>query len=823
MTSGQGINIQESGRNFLQLLAVTMQNQYVHEPTRGKNILDIFCTNNPFLVNSVKVRNTELSDHKLVQVSLSFDFDDRRQSEFIPDRNSFAALDFAKADYDSISKDIREYDWNVTRLDCTFEEFPEVMTKIFLCICQKHVPRRRPRTGKPRKYNALRRKKKRLEKRIAKTFRADVRTRLERKLALVHYEIKEAFNMKKDEAEKSIIQNIKSNPKIFYGYAKSHSAIRSDISMMRDERGQITGDYQKIANLLQDQFSSVYSNPESADKKDPDFPNYAGCPLTPECFKISEADIPLAAKYLKPNSAPGPDGIPSQLLTNCSNALAIPLTIMWEESFNLQIVPSFYKTSLVCPIYKKEDRTEPVNYHPISLTSHIMKTVERVVRRILVDYLESSNILSDSQHGFRSGRSTLTQLLDHFDSVLFGLVEGDDTDTIYLDYAKAFDKVDHQLLLKKMCRYGLPRNLVNWISSFLSDRLQTVVVKGFHSREAPVISGVPQGTVLGPVLFLIFINDLENEVVNSNLCFFADDTRISNRIKSMESKALLEMDLQNVMKWSRENNMELNQKKFELQSYQACSNPFIQNLPFSPQLYSYEISSALTLEPKCQLTDLGVLVTNDLSWSPHIASLVSKARGVAAWVLSVFKSRDPPVMVTLYKSLIRSNLEYCCPLWHPSKISDIELLEGVQREFTRKIYGYQDLSYWERLKKLNLSSLQRRRERYVLLVMWKILHRQIPNANVTFRPLSRLGIQAVVPGIVTSSRSAIQTRYDQSFSVIGPALWNVLPSQLTTIECQSKFKNRLSEFIQSLPDEPPVSGYMRAHANTLPEVMRRDN
>ena len=216
VTSGQGINIQESGRNFLQLLAVTMQNQYVHEPTRGKNILDIFCTNNPFLVNSVKVRDTELSDHKLVQVSLAFDFNDRRQSEFIPDRNSFAALDFAKADYDSISKDIREYDWNVTRLDCTFEEFPEVMTKIFLCICQKHVPRRKPRTGKPRKYNALRRKKKRLEGKIAKTFRADVRTRLERKLALVHYEIKEAFNTKKDEAEKSIIQNIKSNPKIFY-------------------------------------------------------------------------------------------------------------------------------------------------------------------------------------------------------------------------------------------------------------------------------------------------------------------------------------------------------------------------------------------------------------------------------------------------------------------------------------------------------------------------------------------------------------------------------------------------------------------------------
>ena len=165
----------------------------------------------------------------------------------------------------------------------------------------------------------------------------------------------------------------------------------------------------------------------------------------------------------------------------------------------------------------------------------------------MVRYLEENYILSNSQHGFRSGRNTLTQLLEHFDGIFSGLLQGEDTDTIYLDYAKAFDKVDHQLLLKKMTKYGFPGNIVNWVASFLFDRRQTVVVKGAHSVEAPVVSGVSQGTVLGPVLFLIFVNDLDKKVVNSKISFFADDTRISYKISSTQCKEVLGRDLVQVV------------------------------------------------------------------------------------------------------------------------------------------------------------------------------------------------------------------------------------------------------------------------------------
>ena len=162
------------------------------------------------------------------------------------------------------------------------------------------------------------------------------------------------------------------------------------------------------------------------------------------------------------------------------------------------------------------------------------------------------------------------------------------------------------------------------------------------------------------------------------------------------------------MRWSRENNMVLHEQKFELMVHRASKNPLLLELPFASDMWSYQASECLQISPVIELRDLGVTVNEDLSWSSHIHEIVSKAKSVAAWVLSVFRTRDRNVMLTLYKSLVRSHLEYCCPVWHPKKISDIEEVEEVQRVFTRKILGMESLNYWDRLKRLSLMSLQRR-------------------------------------------------------------------------------------------------------------------
>ena len=267
----------------------------------------------------------------------------------------------------------------------------------------------------------------------------------------------------------------------------------------------------------------MYSDPDNPKIRLLDFeaPNLS-TPMEFDPLGITEECIVKAISEIKNDAAAGPDDFPVLLLKNCVSSLKTPIRTMWQKSLDEGIVPQYYKESLVCPLFKKGDRAEAANYRPVSLTSHLIKTIERIIRKILVSYFESNNILSEKQHGFRSGHSCLTQLIAHFDDVADGLRHDQDTDSIYLDYAKAFDKVDHALLIKKMKIYGVHQKLIRWIEDFLTNRNQRVTVGGVHSKDAMIKSGVPQGTVLGPLLFIIFINDLEKCVKYSSVRFFAD-------------------------------------------------------------------------------------------------------------------------------------------------------------------------------------------------------------------------------------------------------------------------------------------------------------
>ena len=182
-------------------------------------------------------------------------------------------------------------------------------------------------------------------------------------------------------------------------------------------------------------------------------------------FEVSE--IIKAIEDIKPNAAPGPDDIPVMLFKNCKDAVAEPIHLIWKRCFSAEEVPSLYKFSHVFPLYKKYSRVMPTNYRPISLTSHVIKIFERAIRKKMVDYLEMNDLICNRQHGFRAGRSCLTQLLHHFDDELESITNNSDFDSIYLDYAKAFDKVDHKLLLKKLQIYGVHSRIIRWIESFL--------------------------------------------------------------------------------------------------------------------------------------------------------------------------------------------------------------------------------------------------------------------------------------------------------------------------------------------------------------------
>ena len=344
----------------------------------------------------------------------------------------------------------------------------------------------------------------------------------------------------------------------------------------------------------------------------------------------------------------------------------------------------------------------------------------------------------------------------------------------------------------------------------LMNRSQQVIVDGYMSITAPIISGVPQGTVLGPILFLIFINDIASCVSHSTLRCFADDTRICRSISDLNSVLELQSDLEEVTKWSARNNM------FEYICHLANKRNSIHQLPFAHEHFQYTTSTGTILTPVDHLRDLGITVSNDLSWTSHIRSSCDKVRKMAAWVFSVFHTRNTGVMLTLYKSLVRSHLEYCSPLWNPSKICDIQELESIQRTFTSKIHGLQHLHYWERLKTLTLMSLQRRRERYMIMHMWKILHGLTSNdlqVQLTVNP--RLGNLAKVPSFRKKISAAHQTLYETSFSVMGPKLWNCLPTQIRAVSKHDNFKRQMTAFMLSVPDKPPIRGFTPLNSNSI--------
>ena len=237
---------------------------------------------------------------------------------------------------------------------------------------------------------------------------------------------------------------------------------------------------------------------------------------------------------------------------------------IFTSSFSKEYIPSSFKRAAIVPIFKSGDKCFPGNYRPISITSVICKVYERIIRKQVFSLLCDINCLNDTEHGFRSGRSCLLALLDVYDNVMHRLNSCSDSivDMVYLDFSKAFDKVDNGILLHKVKELGIIGKLGQWFYHLLTNRKDFVRLPGGVNGDHPVISGVPQGTVLGPLLFIIMIADINKDIAYSKLISFADDTRVYNQISDTEDCDSLQRDLNSVYKWASDNNMIFNAKKF---------------------------------------------------------------------------------------------------------------------------------------------------------------------------------------------------------------------------------------------------------------------
>ena len=648
------------GRNFL--------TQVVNKPTRAGNTLDLVLTNCPQYVNEVRSEVTPISDHNLVTVTLGFDWrlptDDRAGGVQL-DPHSFSSLNCYEGDFDEMNEQLNDVNWQQLFDLCAEDgdengaKFMELMRLTSLQLALIHCPRKRipdkpvnSRKKKPqnRQKQVLKRKKRKLKARLRALQEHQPDSpriqELSDSISLLCIDIRDAIDLELNNKELKAVATVKKNPRFFFSYAKKHSKLRSNVGPLRDSDEILQTNPKVMADILQQQYVSVFTDPANPVIRD------TTANLKPQTCKIEDMtfsvkDIISAIDEIDTYSSTSHECIPACILKACKQNLSIPIHMLWEQSFSHGKIPESLKEQFITPIHKKDSKADPANYRPVSLTSHVIKVFERVIRNTLVEYLEGNFLLSAKQHGFRKGRSCLTQLLAHYDNIVRNLNSGSETDVIYLDFSKAFDKVDHKLLLNKLKFYGIKGKLFTWIKEFLTNRKQIVTVDGAHSEPADVTSGVPQGTVLGPLLFLLDINDLEEEVQSSTAASFADDTRLSAAINHEGDIPLLQDDLNRVVEWSIQNNMVLHEGKFEYLCYRTGDSKWLEEMPFTIAHMEYITPAGFTLRPQDTVKDLGVLLSSDYHWSAHINQMAAGARRLASWALGVFRDRSTAVMLTL--------------------------------------------------------------------------------------------------------------------------------------------------------------------------------
>ena len=349
-------------------------------------------------------------------------------------------------------------------------------------------------------------------------------------------------------------ESLKTNPKQFWSFIKANKRECTGVPTLQINGQIITNDRDK-ANTLNNQFSSVFT-PEI-------YPIPQLAPSVYADIHFLEIGIDGVGKQLKNlnhNKATGPDELPARVLKETAAEIAPIITHIFQQSYNTSKLPDDWLQALVTPIHKKNLKSDPANYRPISLTCILCKIMEHIILSNMWKHLHKHNIILHFQHGFQSALSCESQLIETVHDWITAIDNKTQIDAILLDFAKAFDKVPHKRFLSKLAFYGITGNTKNWIKAFLSHRKQRVSVNGFLSNNTCATSGVPQGTVLGPVLFLLYINDINNNI-QSPIRLFADDSIIYRKIKSETDNNILQSDLIQLQSWSN---------KWSLTSLNVC-------------------------------------------------------------------------------------------------------------------------------------------------------------------------------------------------------------------------------------------------------------
>jgi ribonucleases P/MRP protein subunit RPP40 len=751
--------------------------QGVVECTRGKNILDLVLTSEENMVENLRVGEPfGTSDHLIIR----WDFAACRENI----KEDIKTHDYFRTDYDQLREEAKLINWDRIVEGKSVETDWEKFKLKIGDLRDKWVPFKKARAGKCKWVTRLVTKCRRAKNKAWYKYKESGKNpELYAKFISKQNKSQRANRTAKRNFEHNLARNVKENSKSFFAYVRSKQRTKDRVGPLKDNLGQVVSDDLNAANLLNDYFSSVFT-----------LENKTDIPIPIKMFhgnmekegllniNINREAVEKKLEYLDVNKCPGVDSIHPKLLFELRKEISVPLAKLFSCSLQSGTVPLDWKDAGVIPLFKKGTKTDPQNYRPVSLTSLICKIMESILKDSILNHLEIFSLIRDSQHGFRKGRSCLTNLLEFMEVVTNELDDGKPVDVIFLDFAKAFDKVPYERLFRKLTSHGIGGRVAEWIKEWLTNRRQKVCINKKYSDWSNVLSGVPQGSVLGPLLFLIYINDIDEEII-SKLGKFADDTKLCRGVTDGKEVETLRNDLAKIFKWSIDWQMLFNVDK--------CT---VVHMGKNNMRCDYKLGDTVINKAEKE-RDLGVIMGKSGKSSEQCVAAVKKANTVLGMIKRniCFKSKE--IIVKLYKALVRPRLEYCIQAWCPYLRKDIDSLERVQRRATKLIEGYKDLSYEDRLDKTGLISLEKRRVRGDLIQVFKMINGIDKIDYRKFFEMSGVHRTRGHNCRLIKKRSKLDIRkYFFSQRVVNS--WNVLPQEVVDATSVNAFKNRLDKFNQ---------------------------
>ncbi len=762
----------EEGGKFVELVQDCFLTQHVLVPTRdSKRTLDLVLSTEPELVEELIVScPVANSDHYTIRFTVPVIKESKGNKQVV--------LNYHKADYEKICDTLEKIDWETSLQGKDVEqEWEEVKSELLKCM-NNLVPKINCRNKKrpiwmKRKVSKMIKARNRAWTRFRDRPSYENQIKYKEKRNIVTNEIRKA----KSDFEIKLAENIREDPKTFYAYARSKSKAKVGIGPLKGQDEMVV-DEEGMANLLNNYFATVFTK-EDINTIPEINKNLAENEIID--IEITEERVQKAVDSLKYNKAGGVDGLVSTYVKGSWRGVRGPLTHIFKRSMEETVVPEEWKKANVTAIFKKGTKSDPANYRPVSLTSQIGKIMEKIIKEDIVKFLERNNLIRNSQHGFRSKRSCLTNLLEFMERVAKHLDSGDPVDVLYLDFQKAFDKVPHERLLEKLKEIGIKGKLLKWIREWLRGRKQRVVINGKASAWTEVLSGVPQGSILGPLLFIIFINGLNNGIL-SDILKFADDTKVFGKVESIESIEVLRGDLEQLCRWADTWQMKFNVEK--------CKVMHIGNNNVEAEYFM----EGHILEKVKEEKDLGIIISNTFKVSNQCIKAAKKGNQILGLIKRTISCRKGNVVLRLYKALVRPHLEYCIQAWRPYLVKDIDVLEKVQRRATRMIDECKGKDYETRLVIARITTLEARRTRADLLEVYKILNgvEGIDELNFFRRNESRT--RGHVLKLYKERVNTDILKFSFANRVID--IWNKLPEDAIKAKSINSFKGKLDKFLK---------------------------